>query len=356
MIIECPHCEATVDGAVLFQYEIPRGEPWEQPIRTVLLKCPRCASPLLGNQELTETEDGEMWLAPERLWPSPKRVLAWSLPLVVRFSLEEADRCLRAGAFTASAVMSGRALEGVCRHYKTKSMYLGEGLKQLLAAEVIDKRLFEWGQALQLHRNIGAHATEERISKADALDLLEFSIAICDYVFVLSEKFTEFKARLEKAGTTRTKSKAKVKVAEPGEPAGKSANPACSGLAALAADAPVRLPRLRFPDAGCPSSSSCTALLKAPTFQPSGVADNSTPPNAHCCRQAFPSPHFTTSPCPGLRPPLPWRSTPDLTSHRRPNRARLRSSGGVRGRKDAYNHRGQVVARVEVACPFGSDA
>jgi hypothetical protein len=72
---------------------------------------------------------------------------------------------------------------------------LADGLKELLDQGVIDKRLFDWGDVLRKHRNIGAHATEEKIPKEDAKDLLEFVSAICEYVFILSDKFEKFMER-----------------------------------------------------------------------------------------------------------------------------------------------------------------
>jgi hypothetical protein len=38
---------------------------------------------------------------------------------------------------------------------------LGQGLEELHAGEIIDKRLFEWGRELQKNRNLAAHATEQ---------------------------------------------------------------------------------------------------------------------------------------------------------------------------------------------------
>ena len=62
----------------------------------------------------------------------------------------------------------------------------------------IDGRLFQWGDALRERRNIGAHATEEDISGEDAKDVLDFALAICEYVFVLSERYADFQARSQK--------------------------------------------------------------------------------------------------------------------------------------------------------------
>jgi len=99
--------------------------------------------------------------------------------------------------------MSGRALEGVCRHFATKSQYLGGGLKELRDREIIDSRLFEWSEALRKHRNMAAHATEEKATKANAQDLLNFVESISEYVFVLSAKFEEFKKREERAAAKK---------------------------------------------------------------------------------------------------------------------------------------------------------
>ena len=93
---------------------------------------------------------------------------------------------------------------GVCRHFGTKSEYLGGGLQELLDREVIDERLFEWGQALQRSRNAAAHASEQRVSREDASDLFDFVIAIADYVFVLHERFQEFMNSTNSVSQTAT--------------------------------------------------------------------------------------------------------------------------------------------------------
>ncbi|MEE8136534.1 MAG: DUF4145 domain-containing protein, partial [Thermodesulfobacteriota bacterium] len=70
--------------------------------------------------------------------------------------------------------MSGQALEGVCVHHKTKKKTIAAGLTELKDKEIIDKRLYEWGEEIRKHRNIGAHANEDRISRDDAKDVLDF--------------------------------------------------------------------------------------------------------------------------------------------------------------------------------------
>jgi hypothetical protein len=189
MLIECYKCEAVVDGRMIAQHE--SYDPQDDPdvFRVYLLECPRCKTSLFAGDY--EFEDGP----PCRLWPSPRKSVSSYIPPEIRVSLREADKCYRAGALLACAVMCGRSLEGVCKHFKVKSRQLHGGLKELKERGVIDARLFEWSEALRGARNAAAHATDEKVSKEDARDLLDLVTAICDYVFVFSERFSDFMRR-----------------------------------------------------------------------------------------------------------------------------------------------------------------
>jgi hypothetical protein len=107
----------------------------------------------------------------------------------------EARKCFKAAAYTACAVMCGRAIEGICEHFGTKSKNLMGGLVELRDKGIIEGRLYKWSEALRKSRNMGAHATGERIPKEAAEDLLLFTNAICEYVFVLSKQFEQFVKR-----------------------------------------------------------------------------------------------------------------------------------------------------------------
>lgn len=71
-------------------------------------------------------------------------------------------------------------------------------MKELHDRGIVDKRLYEWGDELRKHRNLGAHASGAKFNLTDTKDLYDFSTAICDYVFVLAEKFESFKKRQAK--------------------------------------------------------------------------------------------------------------------------------------------------------------
>jgi hypothetical protein len=205
MLIDCPHCQARVNGEVRKLDAHYESEPGNDcPIagyRVGLLNCPECGHILVGHQTLFKPagfdaiNDPEEWSGAVRVWPDPVSQLAISIPESVRACLLEAHKCLHATAYTACVAMSGRAIEAMCRHFGTKRETLFEGLKELHDRGVIDKRLYEWGDELRKHRNLAAHASGAKFNLTDAKDLYDFSTAICDYVFVLTEKFESFKKR-----------------------------------------------------------------------------------------------------------------------------------------------------------------
>jgi Domain of unknown function (DUF4145) len=214
LIIECPYCDARVDANEVATYEYTvycgpglqededqESNEWNMAHRATLLVCALCDRLLLATQEDESFPDNEpSWSEPERVFPA-KQALDFpvQIPEGIRKSLEEARRCLRAEAYEATAVMCGKAIEGLCRHFKAGA-YLGTALSELKTRGIIDGTLLQWGEELQRHRNIGAHAGEATIGKDDAADLFDFALAMCQYVFVLGEKLRQFRERTDPGG------------------------------------------------------------------------------------------------------------------------------------------------------------
>jgi hypothetical protein len=86
----------------------------------------------------------------------------------------------------------------MCKHFKTANRDLFKGLKELHDRQIIDSRIYSWGDELRKHRNIAAHASDVKFTKTDATDLYDFAVAICEYVFVLTKKFEAFQSRQTK--------------------------------------------------------------------------------------------------------------------------------------------------------------
>jgi hypothetical protein len=198
MITECPYCDSKVDCEEKGHVDIDL-EHTGTPTKVVLLECKVCENALLGMSEVVQTGHDEWeWDTASRLWPAPETEVDWEIPEIARNSLIEAKICFKARAYSACAVMCGRAIEGVCKNHDPKTKTLAAGLKKLRDDRIIDSRLYEWGEALRENRNLGAHATTEKVSKDDAKDLLDFSAAICEYVFVLNAKWERFQKRRKK--------------------------------------------------------------------------------------------------------------------------------------------------------------
>lgn len=196
MIIDCNYCRASVDAKILSKKEFGANEIFD-PTCYYFLECPVCESIMLAWCEIERIDgDDSNWgfVNPHRIYPAPPSFLHSSIPKLVRNSLEEADKCIRAHAYSACAVMCGRTIEAICK-LKVDSNMLAQGLKKLRDAKIIDDRLYEWGEALRKERNIGAHATDEDTTKDDAHDIYDFAKAICDYIFVLTERYEHYKSR-----------------------------------------------------------------------------------------------------------------------------------------------------------------
>ena len=197
MLVECHKCGGLIDCKELADSKTYSDDGHVVEERGVFVKCPGCLGVLVARESMIGVDENgdEVYSRAVREWPAPDIMDADALPKIVALSLQEARKCFKAGCFLASTVMCARSLEGVCVEYKAKSKNLSVALDELLSRDIIDKKLHEWGHATRTLRNMAAHATEEEISKEDARDLLEFTKATCDYVFVLTKRFEEFKKR-----------------------------------------------------------------------------------------------------------------------------------------------------------------
>jgi len=192
--IDCPYCKARVQATVIGENVYPPGEDYDR-TKHQFIKCSHCNTAMVGFCDWEyDDEGGQGWGWPTRQWPDVDQQLHDNIPHIVKRSLEEAKRCQAASAFTACAVMVGRAIEGMCKD-KVNAKSLSEGLKKLKAEGIIDEKLYNWGEALRKERNIGAHPGEQSVSWEDARDILDFSYAMAEYVYVLDEKYKEYLAR-----------------------------------------------------------------------------------------------------------------------------------------------------------------
>lgn len=229
-IIDCPYCKAKV-GAEISGIAENSGrrydsqEPYAD--RLYVGKCPRCRTLLAGeSHQIVFIEMGaefDEWSDVVRLYPEPiKTFSSYRIPSVVTDSLVEGDRSLQAGAHIAACVMFGRALEAVCRDLlqpsrplkvrvrrrqqevsaapssPMKKIMLAQGIRELKDKNLIDERLFDWSQQLKAFRDIAAHPDDMSISRQDSEDLQTFVYAIVEYIYDLTDRYEDFKRRIER--------------------------------------------------------------------------------------------------------------------------------------------------------------
>lgn len=190
IVIDCPHCAVRVTAKATAW--VGNGE--EQAF--FLVECPSCHNALFGSSVVYRDQfDNWSWDTAERLWPTPSLAdVGPSIPEAARRDIKDAQKCFSHGIYSASAVLCGRALERLIKE-KAGANMIGKGLAELKNKGVIDERLFSWAEALRKERNIGAHASEEDTTKENAQDIIDFTIAIFDYIYTLSEKYEKYVAR-----------------------------------------------------------------------------------------------------------------------------------------------------------------
>lgn len=224
-VIDCYYCKAKVaatETGCAEQSGIDSDDGVPYGYKIVVGICNNCKSILVGETEQIGFSNyncsEDRWTDVVRIFPKPPKTFSsFRIPRTVKESLKEADRSLQAGANIAACVMLGRALEALCRDVldpsprrrsltqatistptKTKKkIMLGTGIKILKDREVIDNRLYKWSQQLHAFRNLAAHPEDISISREDVEDLQTFVYAIVEYVYDLTDRYEEFRERVE---------------------------------------------------------------------------------------------------------------------------------------------------------------
>lgn len=194
MLVECTACEALVDGEVIADYTDYDSETGTTG-KYSFLKCPRCYRPFIVVQTDDEGSLDSSWTDPSRLYPPIEMGVSLAIPTSLRLAYDEAHACFRAKAYTATAIMCRKTLEGIADESKITARNLATALKEMKEKGIIENRLYEWADALRISGNEAAHGVNSRLSRQDAKDILEFTHAILEYVFTFQEKFEQFKNR-----------------------------------------------------------------------------------------------------------------------------------------------------------------
>lgn len=191
MVVFCKSCDRKVDSKVIGVYEYHDAAEGP-PTRITFVQCSRCGHPILVRQEEV-WEDS--WTQPETVYPCEGNAVNPELPERLQNTLQEAQRCYHAKAYTATAIICRRAIETLCVDRGVREKNLALSLAAMRDKHLIDGALFDWADGLRLAGNKAAHDVEIEISWQDARDLVEFTEALLDYVIVFRERFERYKKR-----------------------------------------------------------------------------------------------------------------------------------------------------------------
>jgi hypothetical protein len=190
MLVECQNCEAIVDGEVIASYDHYEEES-DMNGKYSFLKCPRCARPFI----MLQVDEGSGWDMPARIYPAIEKGVSPAIPSFIALAYLEAQTCFRAKAYTATAIMCRKTLEGIAEEHKITVRNLASALKEMRDKGIIESRLYEWADVLRISGNEAAHGVNVSISPQDAKDILEFTKALLEYVFTFQDRFAQFKKR-----------------------------------------------------------------------------------------------------------------------------------------------------------------
>ena len=189
MIVDCPNCKALVDATELKHHYIHYDTA--PTLRVTFAHCPKCQRAFLGQS----MEDFDGYEQAQQIFPPLESRLPAGIPTNIGAAYTEAHKCLRAGAYTAAAVMCRKTLEGVCAEHGFRERSLASSLRAMKEAGAIEARLFEWADALRISGNEAAHGVELTTTAEDASDILDFTNALIEYIFTFRDRFEQFKAR-----------------------------------------------------------------------------------------------------------------------------------------------------------------
>jgi len=193
IVVDCHECHvrvsATYDGYVM--------EPEVGDIGYFLAQCPSCKQPIFCQAYLHQNDFNDYsWSTAERLWPAPSdRQLSSAIPPPAAKDIKDAQKCIHHNIYSAAVVLCGRSLEYLIHEKTGEKKMIGKGLVALRDTGVIDQKLFGWAEALRQERNLGAHSTSKEVTRENAEDILDFTLAIFNYVYTLSLKYEAFLAR-----------------------------------------------------------------------------------------------------------------------------------------------------------------
>ncbi len=198
-IVRCPHCgNNTVhvcrhrEDFVEAIDETIEGEPIWDHCWWAILKCTTCSKLSLYKDQWDEEQ--KKWES-SLVYPispsAPKEV-----PIKIREAFDESISVLQR-APSLAAVGIRKCLEGISNDQNAQGRTLAQRINFLSSNGVIPKTLTDMMDISRALGNVGAHFVESTITADEVKTLIEFTLAIFEYIYVAPAKVEAVRKSLE---------------------------------------------------------------------------------------------------------------------------------------------------------------
>jgi len=199
-IAHCPHCGNNTLQIVTHRQdfvevidETLEGQPiWDDRWLAILV-CSTCKTPSIYKDEWDE--EHQRWTT-GLAYPVPLRAPS-EVPAQIKEVFNEAISVLQR-APSLSAVGIRKCLEGVCDEQNAQGKSLAQRIAYLSSSGIIPKNLSEMMDTSRALGNIGAHFGKASVTAEEAKILIEFTLAIFEYIYVAPAKIEAVRKSLEK--------------------------------------------------------------------------------------------------------------------------------------------------------------
>jgi uncharacterized protein (UPF0147 family) len=162
-----------------------------------ILKCTTCSKPSIYKDQWDEAN--KKWVA-ALAYPTPMSAPK-EVPAKIREAFDEAISVLqRSPSLTAVGIR--KCLEGICDDQNAQGHTLAQRINFLGSTGVIPRTLTSMMDASRAFGNIGAHFGESSLTADEVRVLIEFTLAIFEYIYVAPARIESVRNSLQKRRTS----------------------------------------------------------------------------------------------------------------------------------------------------------
>ena len=195
----CPHCGNRTPHKLCDRvdfYEPTEDKEIDDYCWWAILECSTCGRLSLHRDYWDTTR--KQWTS-RLIYPIPVIAPTEAPPDVQRLFHEAISVRHISPAFCAVGIR--RCLEAVCKDRGAKKKNLDASIKELASKGILPDTLISMMNSSRIIGNLGAHASSDEVTEDDANLLIDFCLAILEYVYVVPSRIATVQRRLDSLKT-----------------------------------------------------------------------------------------------------------------------------------------------------------